>query len=290
MLLGLYALCSGGLTALGRSNFPINHALASRYATFSLYIYLATLVQGVLLYKHYRKTANLVTPTALSFSAGLVLGLFLCLTGLFYIERLRELSANPRWGSDARRRGHAAVLFGDLIPDNPDLSILYPWPNELRVKHATLVELGVFPTPDVNTDAFREQLVATGIGDTRFGVFDSCKLAGEEGLKISGWAVCPESETSGDLVLLVATDATGVQKPFSVVPVSVARPDVVRHFKEPSFLRSGFQATVRTDNLPSGPIRISAWVVDQNARRPHQLRGTHQIALPFADYSVVPDR
>jgi hypothetical protein len=77
LLIGLYALTSSVITAMGRVGFGLEQALSSRYATFSLFIYLALVGTIFALYCYYKDNEIVRARRWTLVGAGVVIALAL---------------------------------------------------------------------------------------------------------------------------------------------------------------------------------------------------------------------
>ena len=133
VLMGAYAVVTGIVTAFGRLGFGIQQALDSRYTVFSLFFYLAFVGGSFALYcAHIRngspgRRACFLTHAAWLFALGALCWIWCYQKNLPLLHLQRE----------SRMKLIDALEWMDVIPDNPDLALVFPYVNELKDRART---------------------------------------------------------------------------------------------------------------------------------------------------------
>lgn len=298
--LGLFALGSGLLAAAGRTRAGLDTALSSRYAVTATGVLIALVGLGWTLGRHRWPTArggDRRRP-ALAFTAALTLGI----VGTLYVRAFRRAATEQMPDvREARQKARAALVFIDLLPDNPQLAAIYPdFPTGApflqnyfhRLRDAGLVRA---PSASPRLAAPLAQpptaFEPTG-GEPVGGSFDVCRpLDGHPDLLlVSGWAsdpARPPHEQPAEVVVLTWTALDGASgqprgeaRPFTLVwpgDHGVRRPDVAAALGQPAMVGSGFGTGVFRPFLPTGEtfrtMRIAAWAVDAGTGAARRLRG-----------------
>jgi hypothetical protein len=261
-LIGIYALSSGFITAIGRVGFGVEQALSSRYAIFSLFIYLGLLGTTFALYCDEQGAG-----------AGRrrwILGATIAVIAL----------AIPTWASCFRAgqksliraaqqnsRLLCALKWMDVFPTNPDLKLILPYLNVLRTRAHVLADAGLLHFHFVSP-RFLNQLKEPGSStDLSHGRLEAANVR-ENSLITSGWTW--SSRKGSDCVLIGLRKPTGQLELLSVVRPVIARPDVERQYGTDKMKALGFWSKVSVPVLAEGVIE--AWAVDPTA----------EIALPLA--------
>ncbi|MCL1475747.1 hypothetical protein [Argonema antarcticum] len=117
-----------------------------------------------------------------------------------------------------------------------------------------------------------------------YGVFDvvnesssaSHKVSKAIPVKMSGWAVLANKGKTADSVIITQADN---KKVLAVAPVNVLRPDVAKALNNPAYKSSGWNATIKSSNLPTGKVVIQAWAYDSTTKEATQLSRNHELDI-----------
>ncbi|HEX8489646.1 MAG TPA: hypothetical protein VF626_01395, partial [Chthoniobacterales bacterium] len=267
-VLACYTLLSGGIAAVARLGFDYSMAGDSRYTAFSAFFYIAIVGFGFSVWAQAR--AHWLTPR-IAFSAAIV---SLVVIGAFWtitFTKERQLLQN----FTAERQHLLLVLrWSEAIPQNPDFSLLSPYPvRDVLRTIRTLAE----------HDALRPRLVGPKLADAvkeppntelaTTGVLDEARIESASQLVFQGWAFVPDQNRPADCIIVGFETPDGAWNPFCVVQTGGSRPDVARHFGHAALERAGFSARVDATSLPGGPIILKAWAIDLQNERAFPIAG-----------------
>lgn len=268
--LALYSVASAILAALGRVAYGASYALASRYVTFSLYLFIAVVVLMALIFAKTSGARRTLSSRAWSYATCLVLlGAYLVPYKLCAFNTrffLRALSVKDRLA-----RG--AVLFSPAI-DTSEVIKKTAYPNDARPVTQgadALDRLHLVRPPLVRSN--RLDAIAHEIADGKqaSGVCESVVFDGEL-VRASGWAVLDSKGRPADCVA-VAYQARSDQ-PWTLCAISDSfsmRAEVVKRLATLEQLWSGWSATFARSALPPG-AQLSFWAVDADEARLYQLK------------------
>ena len=242
-VIATYTLVSGVAVSLGRAEFGAAAATAPRYCLHVLVFYLG--VNGLL---WLCATATLGRRRRLVH--GTLLWASLALQVAFVtINWVGIVPEHLRAYHEHNRRGEAALRFVDLIPDNPDLTILNPYMLRQVRRFKVLLADDVL---SVDLAPRSEGLV---ISNTVVDQSASLFIAAEAGgVRIFGSLVDgPGMETQSFLLLRARSGAE--HKFVSVLPL-----DVYPH--ERGADRRRIEALISADNIGSGPQELELFGYD----------------------------
>ncbi|MEO6870813.1 MAG: hypothetical protein ABI233_01170 [Chthoniobacterales bacterium] len=121
LVLGIFTLVSGFTGAAGRLGFGLEQALDQRYTSYTVFLYIAIVGLAAHVLSAFRSTALRLLAVAVFASGALLWG-----------ETLVRIT--PRLAADERMRKHLllALEWAAVIPDNPELQKLSPYPETPR--------------------------------------------------------------------------------------------------------------------------------------------------------------
>jgi len=256
LLISFYGLSTGFITAIGRVGFGVEQALSSRYAIFSLFIYLGLVGTTFALYCYERDQAVIRRRRWIT-------GLAIAAIAL----------AVPAWGFCCRRGEQLMVRTGqrsarllcalewiDAFPENADLKLIFPYVSVLRMRAHAVVGAGLLhchllsprlldqlKEPQHSSDASHGQLEAATVRDNS--------------LITSGWI--PSSPKKPNCVLIALRKPTGQFALMSVIAATIARPDIERRYQHERINPVGFWDQTPLSTPAEGIIE--AWAVDTTA-------------------------
>lgn len=264
-VMAAYACITVGITALGRIGFGVEQGLDARYRTFSLFFYLATVA---LLFALYCRSGRRDGQRAFFLGSCSALAAIAFAAWIFcYIDRLRHQEILHTRNVTLLR----ALEWIDIIPDNPDLLLIYPIHDQLIERARILREhkLLRLPYPADNVIAQVQALPAT-TDDPGVGRLETCMFDTNHNLYITGWAKIPVRKHHADTIVIGCEDASGTFKPFSVMKTDPPRSKSGRRSKTP---RMTFSRAFNPGNVPAGDITIAAWAVDMSGQKAYPLAG-----------------
>lgn len=274
LLTGAYACASAGITGVGRLGFGMEQALSTRYATTSLFFYIALIGLYFAIYCGRVRSASIASRTAFLTNAGWVAGRVAICWGSSLEKNLGVLAQHHKLHRHLLR----TLEWIEPIPDNPDLALILPSPDALRHRARYLEEQNVLRLPFVHDPLAAAVQQAPPPADATYGSVDAAVLEGGDRLHLQGWAWLPKRKRPADCVVIGAEDSSGVFKPLTVIMTGKPRPDVRAALGRPHAFRAGFDYVVGTSNLPDGEATIEGWAIDLQAQKAWPLAGA--IPLP----------
>jgi len=258
VLIGTYAAVTGIITALGRLSFGVHQALDSRYTAFSLFFYLALVGESFALYCAYIRNSRVGRACFLTHAAGLAMIAAVCWMGCY--QKGVALLPHHR---EYRVKLLDALKWIEVIPDNPDLALVYPSVEVLRRRARTLAEHGILRMPFVKGSLAAQVQQSPAKVSGSAGRIETCAFDGNGSLLITGWTWLSGKNRRADYVVIGCKDAAGDFKPTSVFNPGVPHEYLPERAQLPEIERAGFfSRTVSPANLPAGDIAIEGWAVD----------------------------
>ncbi len=267
LLISAYALSSGLITAIGRVGFGVEQALSNRYTTFSLFIYLGLVGTTFALYCYDQDTAvarrrRWIIGVAIAVIALAVPAWAFCFrAGRQLVVRTGERNA----------RLLCALKWMDVFPTNPDLKLILPYPNVLRMRAHVLMGAGLLRchllSPQL-LDQLKESGPSTDFSHGRL----EAAVVREKSLTASGWAWSSKEDRKPDCVLLALRKPTGQLELLSVIVPVIAQPDIERHYGRKTMKAIGFWSRAPIP-MPAQGL-IEAWAVDTTSEVAWPLAGT----------------
>lgn len=267
--LGLYALGSAFLAALGRVGFGANYALASRYVPFSLYLTVAVIALLAIISSEIIKVRQSKLARGLVFSICLVLA-------VSYLVPYKSCSANTlfflRALSAKDRLARGAVLFSAVLDTSEVIKkTAYPDNADVVVRNAAaLDQLKLIRPPLVRTNRLNALSLESADGRRASG---SCETLATlpELYRASGWAVLNAKGRPADCVLVAYQDpqlqewiACAISDSFEM------RPDIVKRFRSMDQLWAGWTATFSRSSIPVG-AQLSFWAINADEAKLYRL-------------------
>jgi hypothetical protein len=275
LVLACYTMISGGVATVARLGFDYSMAGDSRYAAFSVFLYIAVLGLGFSVFTQ-AKARPLTTRIGLS-AAAVSFVFILALWAITFKKERRLL----RIYTTAREHSLLVLRWGEAIPQNPEIGLLSPYP--LRETVSTIRTLA-------QNDALRPRLVSERLASavnerpntdaSSAGILDAARLEATGHLAFQGWARVPDRDRPADCVVLGFETFDGVWKPFCVVETGGKRPDVARRFGSGALARAGFSGWVDATSLPRGDVTLKAWAIDLQNERAFPMTGTVSLQPP----------
>ena len=263
LLLGTYACASGAITAVGRLGFGVEQALSDRYAAFTLSFYVAAVG---LYFAIFNARVRLLSPSARTFfltTAGWLSALTLFCWGLSLDKHLELLAAHH----ESRVRCLRTLEWLDPIPDNPDLALLFPFPETLKKRARFLEQKRVLRLPFVHGALAAAVQEPPFPSDGADGRIEACDFDAQGVLHVKGWAWLPQARRRADCVVIGCENAAGLFKPMSVLETGVKRPDLRDQMQSTRFYRAGFERAIDTANILAGKVVIKGWAIDLRAQK-----------------------
>jgi hypothetical protein len=273
LVVGCYALISGGIAAIARLGFDWSMAGDARYTAFSAFFYIAVLGLGFSVYagmKPRALAARIAFPAAIV-SAVLIVALW---TITFKKERLLLRIFKPAW-----EHSLLVMRWSMAIPQNPEIGLLTadPLPQ-------TVATIGTLAEHDALRPRLVSQKLAAAINQSpnvegaTAGTLDGATLESTGHLSFQGWARLPDQNRPADCVVVGFETADGAWKPLCVFETGGNRPDVARTLGSAALAHAGFSGRVAAGGLPRSDITLKAWAVDLKSERAFPMGGA--VRLP----------
>jgi hypothetical protein len=180
-------------------------------------------------------------------------------------------------GTD-RRRGKAALLLIDVLPDNQQLSeMVNPDPILCAASATELNAMGYLHPPLIRSRNILD------IADPnpappphgKFGAVERAGDSGPENASFVGWAILPQYHHAADAVVLTYQNPNDQPIIFRLARMGLERPDITVAYGDSSYQFAGWVATFPMSLLPAEakPARIAAWAIDSETGRAYHLDG-----------------
>lgn len=265
ILIALYTAMTAVVTAAGRIGFGVEQALERRYRTFSLFFFLALIAFLSGLYCSWFRAAT-VARRRLFLTSCSLLGV-VSLVGWIasYGPEVKHSTMMSKRNIILCR----ALEWMEVVPDNPDLVLIFPARNWLLERARIVRDHHWTPLRWVNDEIARKVRTAPTLqAEDPFCRMETCVFNPEHRLWLTGLAWLPERKRRADCIVIGCIDAAGVWKPLSVLNTGIHREGLTG-----SKRRAGFARTIETDNVPPGDVTIAAWAVDLRNKVVHPIAG-----------------
>jgi hypothetical protein len=254
--LGLYAIGSACLAALGRVGYGPAQALQSRYGPYALYLFLALIGLAAVIHAESARSprARRLWIAALVL---LVLAMFVpySFCAAAGVAAMRAGSAN-NW------LGRSAVLFSRAFDTSSTIEkTIYPLPAMVRREAKALDDLDLIRPDLIKTNNISSVHHWAADGWNAKGWCESITPSGNDMLVASGWAVLPAAGRPAHGVVLTYEYPERHWVLFAMSNGISARPDIASELHNRDQYWSGWEATFPRSAFPPG-ARISAWAID----------------------------
>jgi hypothetical protein len=266
-LLASFAILTAGMAAVGRSRFGAEHALASRYQTFSMLFWVSVAVV-VALAARTMLAARLGRPRRLALGAALAALASLAVVG--YARAWSSADEALALRREALRRGRECVRFYRVAPDEC-LALIYPDPGAVRARARRLEALGLGPfapgrhEPSLSAHVLAPDPGAGSLDRVQTGdaviVNPASATYRAREIVVSGWAIDPAAARPAPAVL-VAVDGEIVGR----TSPGLHRADVARALGDRRLLPSGWVFRFGAFRLTPGRHSVEAYAVRHDGR------------------------
>jgi len=263
MLIGSYAVVTSVVTAFGRVGFGVQQALDSRYTVFSLFYYLAFAGGSFALYCTHIRNSSAGRACSLSNAAWLSVLAAFCWIGCY-----QKHVALLRVHREYRVKLVDAMKWMEVIPDNPDLALVFPDVNVLKSRVRILAEHHVLRLPFIKGPLAAQVRQSPANANGSAGRIETCAFVSNGSLFITGWAWLPDKNQRADYIVIGCKDTAGTFKPISVFSPGVSRGYRPERVQLPEIQRAGyFSRTVNPANLAPGGSTIEGWAIDLKGQK-----------------------
>jgi hypothetical protein len=258
VLVGVYAVITGIVTAFGRVGFGTQQALDSRYTVFSLFLYLAFVGGSFALYCARIRNGGQAERACFLTNAAWSLAL----AALCWMASYQKNVALLHLHREYRVKLIGALEWMDVIPDNPDLALVFPYVDVLKNRARILAGHHVLRLPFIKEPLAAQVRQAPTAADGSRGRIETCAFDSQRSLLITGWAWLPGRDQCANCVVIGCKDAGGNFKPICMLRTGAPREDLRKRFQLPNIEHAGFSQTVNPTNLPAGDVMIEGWAID----------------------------
>ena len=263
LLLSIYALSSGLITAIGRVGFGVQQALSNRYAVFSLSLYLGLVGTTFALYC-YEQNQGVAWRRRVIIAFAIALIVLAAPAWGFCFANAQQLVARAE---QRNSRLLCALEWMDVFPKNPDLELIFPYVNVLRIRSHAIARARLLPfhipSPRL-VDLFKEQGPSA---DGFHGRLEEAVVQ-DASLITSGWIW--SSQKNPNCV------AIGLRKPTGQFEfLSIIAPTVERRSKKQAIKPLGFREETPLSMPEEGTIE--AWAVNATAETAWPLAGARRL-------------
>jgi len=256
-LISAYGLSSGVITAMGRVGFGLEQALSTRYAVFSLFIYLGLVGTTFALYCYDQDTVGAYRRPWIVIASIAVIAL----SAPAWRFCLHDAKQKANRTGERNARLLCALECIDVFPTNPDLKLIFPYPDVLSIRAHAIAGAGLLRCHLLSPrllDQLKE--ITHSSTDLSHGRLETA-IVQENALITSGWIW--SSKKNRNCVLIAFKKPTGQVALMSVIAPTIARPDIERRYQHERMKPVGFRDQTRVSMLGEG--RIEAWAVDTTA-------------------------
>ncbi|MDJ0515037.1 MAG: hypothetical protein QNJ74_01850 [Trichodesmium sp. MO_231.B1] len=264
LIIGVYAIISGAVTAVGRVGFGVGQALAPRYTAFSLYlmvslIYLLTIFFQIASQKNTRKKL-------IRYNSLLLITVFLALHINTTINALDRMS-------DRRiilLQSKACLLMINVI--HQDECLVMKRSSEALKKTANILDKLGFLQPGLVKSKNIQDIAQKPKSDLVYGYFDTVNQIDNQTYIANGWAILPERGEVADGVILTYENSEGEAIIFKLINQRTPRPSVREYFNNSTYLYSGWQKSFSLAEIPQGTVKLKAWAFDTETGKAFLLK------------------
>jgi len=256
-LISAYGLSSGVITAMGRVGFGLEQALSTRYAVFSLFIYLGLVGTTFALYCYDQDTVGAYRRPWIVIASIAVIAL----SAPAWRFCLHDAKQKANRTGERNARLLCALECIDVFPTNPDLKLIFPYPDVLSIRAHAIAGAGLLRCHLLSPrllDQLKE--ITHSSTDLSHGRLETA-IVQENALITSGWIW--SSKKNRNCVLIAFKKPTGQVALMSVIAPTIARPDIERRYQHERMKPVGFRDQTPVSMLGEG--RIEAWAVDTTA-------------------------
>jgi len=266
LIIGVYAIISGAVTAVGRVGFGVGQGLAPRYTAFSLYL-MVSLIYLLAIFLQVANQNN-IRKKLIRYNLLLLISVFLVLhinTTINAVDRM----------SDRRvilLQSKACLLTINVI-DKDECLVMKRSPEPLRKTANILDKLG-FLQPGLVKSKNIQDIAEESKYDLVYGYFDTVNQIDARTYVANGWAILPERGEVADGVILTYENAEGEAIIFKLINQRMPRPSVREYFNNSTYLYSGWQKSFSVEEIPQGTVKLKAWAFDTETGKAFLLNKT----------------
>ncbi|MGD1716973.1 hypothetical protein [Dapis sp. BLCC M172] len=269
LIIGIYAIISGSVTAVGRVGFGVGQALAPRYTAFSLYL-MISLIYLLAIFLQVA-TQNNTQKKLIRYNSLLLISVFLVLHINTTINAVNRMS-------DRRvilLQSKACLLMINVI--HQDECLVMKRSPEPLIETANILDKLGFLQPGLIKSKNIQDIAQESKSDLVYGYFDTVNQIDNQTYIANGWAILPERGEVADGVILTYENAEGEAIIFKLINQRMPRPSVREYFNNSTYLYSGWQKYFSVREIPQGTVKLKAWAFDTETGKAFLLNKTQVI-------------
>ena len=269
LIIGVYAIISGAVTALGRVGFGVGQALAPRYTAFSLYL-MVSLIYLLAIFCLVASQNN-TRKKLIKYNSLLLITIFLVLHINTIINAIDRMS-------DRRvilLQSKACLLMINVI--QKDECLVMKRSPEPLINTANILDKLGFLQPGLVKSKNIEKIAEKPKSELIYGYFDTVNQIDDQTYIANGWAILPERGEVADGVILTYENAKGEAIIFKLINQKTPRPSVREYFNNSTYLYSGWQKSFSAQEIPQGKVKLKAWAFNTENGKAFLLNKTQII-------------
>ncbi|NEO52536.1 MAG: hypothetical protein F6K54_05305 [Okeania sp. SIO3B5] len=266
LIIGIYGIISGAVTAVGRVGFGVEQSLAPRYTAFSLYL-MVSLVYLLAIFWQLASEKNVQTKL-IKYASYFLVSILIILhfkTTINAVERMSDRRA-------ILLQSKACLLAINVVPQDECL-VTKRSPEPLRKTANILDKLG-FLQPGLVKSKNIQNIAGEVKKDLIYGYFDTVNQIDNRTYVANGWAILPERNEVADGVILTYENSEGEDIIFKLINQRMPRPSVREYFDNSVYLDSGWQKSFTVEEIPQGKVKLKAWAFDTETGKAFLLNQT----------------
>ncbi|OZH51601.1 hypothetical protein AFK68_29900 [Hydrocoleum sp. CS-953] len=269
LIIGIYAIISGAVTAVGRVGFGVGQALAPRYTAFSLYLMVSLIYLLAIFWQ--LVSQNNTRKNLIRYSSLLLISVFLVLhinTTINAVDRMNDRRV-------ILLQSKACLLMINVI--HQDECLVMKRSSEPLKKTANILDKLGFLQPGLIKSKNIQDIAQESKSDLIYGYFDTVNQIDNQTYIANGWAILPERGEVADGVILTYENAEGEAIIFKLINQRMPRPSVREYFNNSTYLYSGWQKYFSVREIPQGTVKLKAWAFDTETGKAFLLNKTQVI-------------
>ncbi|NEP79796.1 MAG: hypothetical protein F6K39_17455 [Okeania sp. SIO3B3] len=266
LIIGIYGIISGAVTAVGRVGFGVGQSLAPRYTAFSLYL-MVSLVYLLAIFWQLASQKN-VQKKLIKYAYYFLVSILIILhfkTTINAVERMSDRRA-------ILLQSKACLLMINVVPQDECL-VTKRSPEPLRKTANILDKLG-FLQPGLVKSKNIQDIAGETKSNLIYGYFDTVNQIDNRTYVANGWAILPERNEVADGVILTYENTEGEDIIFKLINQRMPRPSVREYFDNSVYLDSGWQKSFTVEEIPQGGVKLKAWAFDTETGKAFLLNKT----------------
>jgi hypothetical protein len=262
-----YTLITAVVNAVGRAGWGIAEAMASKYQTFAIPLYIALAILTTMQLRHWKPSQQWVPSAYFAFGAVAML------LAIGLGDSWQMGMSQARWVYHHRLPERACVQFYYVAPETEVLTQrIFPYPELLPERIRALNQAGLLSCGLIESSNIG--LLDGGGLPGRNGAFQTLDVE-RDTVRASGWASLDQGKRPAEAVLLTVPDDKGVERVFAIAENdNESTPEGAEQMGKLVPKHSGWFKLFSTARLPHRKV-ISAWAYDSYAKKAYRLATSH---------------